>query len=384
MISIPIRTLTPLWTGGADRSSAMVHDPGLLGSLRWGDEGLIRGLGAYACDPTGEDRCKYEEDKKDATEARRNAIDRMCPACRLFGCTSWRRRFRFESGGFSSFTPWFFASREVYTAAGNWLWRMFGGAENGSKSGYGSNVEFNIGVQSLWAERHAHIDISCCDQATEDTLLFLLHLIAKWGAIGAKAQHGFGVIRILNTPDVEALQRGRANICSEAANKKRPAQQNLFSFDRFFSREYGIPDATFTAYQRSGRMIGTPCSPQQEQFLPCAFDVRYKSRSRNPFTGEGKDRGLRPHIRETLGRDAASALFGESLAESDAQRRAGRIAVSHLFRDASWHLRIWGDIPRSLDTSTTISEIDRFIRGEMFQGAAVVSDFDFESEVWSV
>jgi CRISPR-associated protein Cmr1 len=361
----------------------VVHDPGLLGSLRWWYEGLIRGHGAYACDPTDNHRCEYKEDKKDGPGARRRAIERLCPACRLFGCTSWRRRFRFEAEGFSSFTPWFFASREVYTAAGNWLWRMFGGVENGSKSGDGINVKFNFGVRSLWTERHGHIDISRCDEATEDTLLFLLYLIAKWGAIGAKAQLGFGVIRILNPldnpPYADALQRGRANTCHATANKARPAQKNLFSFDRFFSREYRIPEETFMAYQEGGRMIGTPCSPQQEQFLPCAFDVRYKSRSR--YKGHGEDRGLRPYISETLGSDAASDLFGESNSKNDDQRRAGRIAVSHLFRDGGWRLRIWGDIPVSLDMSKTTGAIDRFIRSEMFPGATVASEFDFDKEV---
>jgi CRISPR-associated protein Cmr1 len=82
-MEIQLKTLTPLWTGGVDQTSDRLHETGLLGSLRWWYEALVRGLGGYACDPTSEDRCP---DKK----------GQHCVVCELFGCTGWGRKFRLQ------------------------------------------------------------------------------------------------------------------------------------------------------------------------------------------------------------------------------------------------------------------------------------------------
>lgn len=78
---ITLTTLTPLWTGGVDQTCDRLHETGLIGSLRWWYEVLVRGLGGYACDPTGEDRCPDKDGNR-------------CVACELFGCTGWARKFR--------------------------------------------------------------------------------------------------------------------------------------------------------------------------------------------------------------------------------------------------------------------------------------------------
>lgn len=78
---ITLKTLTPLWTGGVDQTCDRLHETGLIGSLRWWYEALVRGLGGFACDPTSDDRCPDENGKH-------------CVACELFGCTGWARKFR--------------------------------------------------------------------------------------------------------------------------------------------------------------------------------------------------------------------------------------------------------------------------------------------------
>ncbi len=82
-MNITLRTLTPLWTGGIDQTHDRLHETGLIGSLRWWYEALVRGLGGYACDPTSEDRCPDKAGKH-------------CAACELFGCTGWARKFRLQ------------------------------------------------------------------------------------------------------------------------------------------------------------------------------------------------------------------------------------------------------------------------------------------------
>ena len=80
-MTVTLKTLTPLWTGGADGTSDRLHATGIIGSLRWWYEAVVRGLGGYACDPTTDDRCPSEDEKH-------------CTACELFGCTGWARKFR--------------------------------------------------------------------------------------------------------------------------------------------------------------------------------------------------------------------------------------------------------------------------------------------------
>lgn len=71
---------TDLWTGDADREPKRLITTGLLGSIRWWFEVLVRGLKGNACDPT-----------RKQCEGRNH-----CVVCELFGCTGWARKFRFE------------------------------------------------------------------------------------------------------------------------------------------------------------------------------------------------------------------------------------------------------------------------------------------------
>jgi CRISPR-associated protein Cmr1 len=74
------KALTDLWTGDLNGKSGRLISTGLLGSIRWWFEVLVRGLGGNACDPT-DIKC---EDRN------------HCVVCELFGCTGWARKFRFE------------------------------------------------------------------------------------------------------------------------------------------------------------------------------------------------------------------------------------------------------------------------------------------------
>jgi CRISPR-associated protein Cmr1 len=79
-----IRALTDLWTGDAEGRPQRTIPTGLLGSIRWWFEVVVRGLGGAACDPSDEaNRCPDQR-------------GRRCVVCELFGCTGWARKFRFE------------------------------------------------------------------------------------------------------------------------------------------------------------------------------------------------------------------------------------------------------------------------------------------------
>ncbi len=85
------KALTDLWTGSVtlEEKNGQIKEKtgpdrlvttGMLGSIRWWFEVLVRGLGGNACDPT-DTKC---EDRN------------HCAVCELFGCTGWARKFRFE------------------------------------------------------------------------------------------------------------------------------------------------------------------------------------------------------------------------------------------------------------------------------------------------
>lgn len=84
-MEIRLKTLTPIWTGGVDQKWDSLHDTGIVGSLRWWCEALVRGMGGYACDPS-KNKCEYKKDIGQKS---------ICVTCNLFGCTGWSRKFRF-------------------------------------------------------------------------------------------------------------------------------------------------------------------------------------------------------------------------------------------------------------------------------------------------
>lgn len=85
----------------------------------------MRGLGGYACDITGEDKCELSGKEKSDSER----LQKLCPACYLFGCGGWKRRFRLEVvPTIQSLTvPIHF--RTTIKSHQNWLGRIFNGNE---------------------------------------------------------------------------------------------------------------------------------------------------------------------------------------------------------------------------------------------------------------
>ena len=388
--SVGFRTLTPLWTGGAKRNSDQPRETGLIGSLRWWYEGIVRGMGGKACDPVGDDRCEYNAKDKRLPE------EQLCPACWLFGCTGWRRRFRLEVCGLERQALFFVASNSVYQAAGNWLWRMFGGEDlGGTREGRGAAVTFTFGVQALWGE-HATLRVVPLGGDAQGTLArvaFLLDMVTRWGALGAKPQHGFGQVEITGGLDQELVKEGEKLVAADAQRKPYRSSPDFFNLGYFFSHTYQL--AQPEPYRGTGREIGSPPrkvgSPPEDfdyrqHFIPCAFDVRYKSRGKDFRTGQGSDFGMRPWFREKWGKEVAHRLFGRSDARRDEDRAASRIFVSHLYRtepDGPWLLKVWGHVPSDLRDSQrkpilvadVSGQVTAFV-GTMFPGSQLIDEFN--------
>ncbi len=184
---VKIRTLTPLWTGGVDGTMDRIHETGILGSLRWWYEAIVRGLGGSACDPTKHEHELSGERLKQLQRLRNQGVDwwealdkvGICDACKVFGTTGWRRRFRLEAHpveGELDLTEGMFPSGRVHPARGSY--RVGGWLLRG---GYLGTLELRFTGEKK---------VLLCE------ILPTLLLIEQWGALGPKTSIGYGVIEI--------------------------------------------------------------------------------------------------------------------------------------------------------------------------------------------
>ncbi|MHA1796685.1 MAG: type III-B CRISPR module RAMP protein Cmr1 [Promethearchaeota archaeon] len=387
IIDLEAKTLTPIWTGNIDKNSNVLKITSIIGSMRWWFEALVRGMGGYACDPTDREQniCNFTE----------NGFDGVCPACKIFGTTGWARMFRIETSGLQAIPLFFVSSKKVYKAAGNWLTRIYRGSQIKNYR-FEDGVKFRFDAQTLWSERfnlklipirehtkRRQVQQQLIREDVSNILLFLLNTIVAWGAIGAKTQNGFGQIEILTKLDMRRIEAGKKKLKELIGNQSATEMNGKFTLDKFFGRIYKIGDPA--PYSLDGKLIGDKPSEIRDEFIPCSFDIRYKSSAK--IKGRGFDFGMRPFLLEKLNRRRClvNKLLGETKAREDKDRLASRIHVSHLYKDSNddcYKLKIWGCVPSSLeseeiDVHKIASYIDEFICDSkgMFPGSEIIKKF---------
>ena len=171
-MEVKIQTLTPLWTGGVDAGKCdRIHETGILGSLRWWMEVLVRGMGGNVCDLT-EQKCLYKNG--------------LCEVCKIFGAEGQKRRFRLEVVRDNTRPDETVSSKielkhdykdregKTKTRISTWWFR------EKPRSG-----TFTVQIQSLHPNFKPKV------------IGGLIQFIADWSALGARPQMGFGVIQIL-------------------------------------------------------------------------------------------------------------------------------------------------------------------------------------------
>ena len=178
-MKITLQTLTPLWTGGVDGTTDRLHETAIIGSLRWWYEALVRGLGGYACDPTGEGRCEYNP--KDP----RPPEKQLCPACYLFGATGWGRRFRLQISD----------STQELLQGHNLL--IPSGRVHKSKKGTRSGGWFVVGESRIGEIVLEILPLQDIDLGPFSTIMTL---ISRHATFGAKISNGYGVVQIKDMP----------------------------------------------------------------------------------------------------------------------------------------------------------------------------------------
>jgi len=319
-MEITLKALTPLWTGGVDGTCDRLHETGIIGSLRWWYETIVRGLGGWACDPTN-DACIYERKKG---ESHKQAYDRLCDACRLFGCTGWRRRFRLSAaiGSRPSAIEFCLATLDQPEKFNHWwLSQVFAKA---AKRPF-LFTDVNVRVEFLpGGTGHAAV------------FKALLSLMSRYGGIGAKAQYGFGRFiwadRLSTAAALDTI-RSRLDASTHPSRTQSPDYYTLRDFWHITCL-ISQTDPLIQRFQEAN-VIGDEATFNRlrTRYLPVSFDIRYKL--------PGSDKGLRQAYRLSHGKMAARKMFGTLKGD----KRGSRIFVSHLYKETAedhYRLNAWG------------------------------------------
>lgn len=176
-LTLRLKTLTPLWTGGVDGAMDRIHETGILGSLRWWYEAIVRGLGGSARDPTSErtaERCQFDTKAYEKTKNVEDGLAGVCPVCRLFGCTGWQRRFRLVIDSHDLTETWSGGQINVKPPDRNRGWYL------------------NAGQMGTF-----HLKITA-DEGTQAQVLALIQFAARCGSLGARPQLGYGLFEIVD------------------------------------------------------------------------------------------------------------------------------------------------------------------------------------------
>ena len=325
-MQLQLVTRTPLWTGDVDNKSTTLQPTGIIGSLRWWYEVIVRGLGGWACDPTKQ-TCTYDSTK---------GLSSICDVCRLFGTTGWARRFRLTLEGENSLN----ADEKILIPSGRVHNNRAGGwyfYNNAS-----SNISCNIVLLTT-------VDIN-------DKIRMVIALISRHAATGAKVAQGYGVF------DAQEKEQPLLVGSKISANLSftRPPRSNL---DLPELREFFFTKLTFSS----------PTAPKWWRQIPGINDAlkgfvldengnRYNLqgniRKSNVNLETAYDNGLipvAPAIRNWLRFTWFRANFPQSKRLEDFifgrtatnDNIASKINVSYAYKNKQdqWEIRIWGWLP---------------------------------------
>jgi len=299
---VKIKTLTPLYTGGIDGTMDRIHETGIIGSLRWWYEAIVRGLGGSACDPT-EHTCHFDSDKyrrSKAKDERQRLLDAgLCDVCQVFGATGWRRRFRLEVED---------ETQPLWTPPD----KLLNIRPPDRKRGW-----------YLPPGRMGKLTLHFIGEPSALSLIAnLLLFLEKWGNLGAKPQLGYGVFSIENRNEVKGWsnkQQWRVMENKEPSDKLPDLRRFGFFKYRFAPSQPGwwtdVPGLTSVARHVEllvSRYLIVPANP--------ALKNEWRFRRWNRTWGDPRE------------------VFGTLKPE----RKRSRIAVSWAYRmNGEWEVRGW-------------------------------------------
>jgi len=179
-IKVTFKTLTPLWTGDAWGKCDELKLSGIVGSLRWWFEALVRGMGYKACDSTG-DKCQAEIKNPDDVL---NIHEKICPVCYLFGTTGWKSRFSVVVENSTLSKPY----------NGKVLVKINGGRDWHYEAGLMGEAELKLQYDEDMVITTDERNLTKKD-VFPSVFKILLFLISEHGMLGAKTCMGYGVVK---------------------------------------------------------------------------------------------------------------------------------------------------------------------------------------------
>lgn len=310
-IGVTLQALTPLWTGDANGQGRRIQETGILGSLRWWYEAIIRGLGRYACDPSG-DPCIYDRELQLAS---------ICLVCQLFGCTGYGRRFRLVVDGDGDAGGLFEVRLPDPAIDDHRGWRIPARAAG----------PLTLTFRPLRPDALGPFEAAA--------LRYALTLIELFGALGAKTSHGQGVVEVTTWRAWPPVMESTVWVHDVQARPAKEAQNpvsapNLADFVGAVTWLHsGVTSAS--GWWRAIPLDGLSRFPETSRWIAAAPAVRAQLRGwlRSP----GNVPGFAGLVRD---RHRLMGIGGQQAKGSD-------IFVTHLYLlEERWEMRVFAFVPR--------------------------------------
>jgi len=390
-LEIHFKTLTPLWTGGVDRSCDRVHETGIIGCLRWWYEAIVRGVGGKACDPT-DHQCKLDEKKfkkpktKEAKEWRQALLEaNVCDACQAYGATGWTQRYRLHLRGGESVN--FSGTLRITPRRRRRGWFLGAG---------------------LWGTLCG--EVIARPQFVPASLVVPLALAELWGGLGSRTQHGYGVIRAkvlkANKPihvDQAMLQSLPDGIRTD--DQGMPSLRNMFftrvtlqtSSIRWWRDVEGLRNLNYRDENKLRAWLSTgsvPVSPAIRNQIRFEDGLGLQDAGQKNFIFGSSDRVCKACHHKVTGRSEPfqCPMCGNVRESETLERTKTKIHVSAAYpleeAQGVWQVRIWGWIPHTLPSGvklnrdTILQRLHDLLGNEAMWHAALGTDIAFNGMEW--
>lgn len=371
-LAFEMQTLTPVWTGNAVQQCDRLHETGLLGSLRWWFEVVVRGLGRRACDPTADGKCEYKE---------KDGVKGLCAACRVFGATGWRKLFRLEV--------------DLEVDEESTLQPIMDSPEKSLLLPSGRYHDCRAGGWYILPAHHGTFSLKFHrrrvggkeEEELFQLLLGTLRLIENWAAIGAKETAGYGVFEIVNSQDFKLPEQNPLSESQEASDGESDSG-NLPDLTGFFFAKVRFRPSE-SDWWKKFKEVALALDEQ-----PSCSDGKQMQEKQFQEWLNNETFPLSPIVRNWLRYTWFQQLKAEHLSLPKEEllfgtvrgdRRRTAIGISHAYQvgENLWEFRLWGHRPPGLKKKKWQEFVDRLCQAVKPPGDQAGSSAGSLPTMWS-